>query len=269
MRRLLLAACLALPTSAWAIVPPIPRVAPGLLPPGDDKPAEPKPDAPPPAAADDDPLKTIERITQTAKAVGDRLKDTDTGEDTRKQQDQLLRDIDSLLKSPPPQGGGGGGGGSPPPPMGGGGGGGGSPPPMGGGKGGGGSGRKQRGSGGQGQQQQQPMGGAGQQQQQPMGDGGKPDKPMGQGQPTGGANDPTGSGTPQTAGAQGGKGGGKMTPDLPLDDPFSKRVWGHLPEKLRQQAMQSYREQFMPQYSELLKQYYSNIAEREKGTTRK
>ena len=106
---------------------------------------------------------------------------------------------------------------------------------------------------------------------QPKGAGGKPDdkNPMGGSKDDpmtggGGANDPK---NPMNAG--GGLGGRSVKPDLPLDDPFTKQVWGHLPEKLRQQAMQSYREQFMPKYNELLKQYYSNIAEREKASPKK
>ena len=53
-------------------------------------------------------------------------------------------------------------------------------------------------------------------------------------------------------------------PSLPNEDPFTKQVWGHLPEKLRQQASQYYREQYMPKYQEMLKQYYSNLAERDR-----
>jgi hypothetical protein len=67
-------------------------------------------------------------------------------------------------------------------------------------------------------------------------------------------------------GGMGGRGGPKT---LPNEDPFTKQVWGHLPEKLRQQAIQSYREQFMPRYSDLLKQYYSTLSELEKTTNPK
>jgi len=49
-------------------------------------------------------------------------------------------------------------------------------------------------------------------------------------------------------------------PTLPIDDAVVKEVWGHLPDKLRQQVSQYYKEQFMPKYSELLKQYYSSLA---------
>ena len=49
-------------------------------------------------------------------------------------------------------------------------------------------------------------------------------------------------------------------PSLPIDDSVVKEVWGHLPDKLRQQVSQYYKEQFMPKYSDLLKQYYSSLA---------
>lgn len=65
------------------------------------------------------------------------------------------------------------------------------------------------------------------------------------------------SGTPGT-------GSSRTPPTLPLEDSFSKQVWGHLPEKMRQQVSQYYRDQYMPRYSEMLKQYYSSLAEREK-----
>jgi len=43
-----------------------------------------------------------------------------------------------------------------------------------------------------------------------------------------------------------------------------KDVWGHLPERLRQEMDLYYREQFMPRYQELLRQYYSSLAERKR-----
>jgi len=43
---------------------------------------------------------------------------------------------------------------------------------------------------------------------------------------------------------------------------FYKDVWGHLPEKMRQEMDSYFREQFMPRYSEMLRDYYSSLAER-------
>ena len=141
--------------------------------------AEPKQAAPKagdksPGSDDIDVHKTAERIADNAQKAGERLKEKDSGADTRKIQKEILKDIDALIKKaqqpppppkssdmnpmmPPPMGGmnGGMGGNSPPKPMGGMGGTGGSgqqsPMPMGGGasgnsssKSGGGRGRSGR-----------------------------------------------------------------------------------------------------------------------------
>ena len=49
-------------------------------------------------------------------------------------------------------------------------------------------------------------------------------------------------------------------PSVPLDDEVAKEVWGHLPDKVRQQVTQYYKEEFMPRYADLLKQYYASLA---------
>jgi hypothetical protein len=268
--------------AAAGVIPPVPRLPEAALK-GLGNMAEQPGEA-------ESPEKIAERIAQNTKAAGDKLAGLDTGEGTQKTQDQILKDIDALLKqaeNPPPMGGGGqskdmndmsqqgeqkqqGGGQSQ---------GGGKKNPSGGmqpgggqPKGGagkqpkGGSWRDRRGQE-KGGQDQQPMG-QGEQQpggQQPMPKGmGDPQGPM---QPGGvGQQEPKQPGGPNQAGAnpQGGM-GGRATPALPLDDAITKQVWGHLPERLRQQMTQYYREQFMPRYGELLKQYYSSLAEREKA----
>jgi len=112
------------------------------------------------------------------------------------------------------------------------------------------------------------MGGTGSNGEQPMGQGNEPKAPGGTGSK--GDQPQAGAGNNDPKNPNGGMSGpGRRKPTLPLDDPFTKQVWGHLPEKLRQQAMQSYKEQFMPRYNELLKQYYSNIAERDQTQPKK
>ena len=103
----------------------------------------------------------------------------------------------------------------------------------------------------QGAQQQQAKG------QEPMG---KEPTPMAQGQPQ-----QLGQTDPKNAGDTPGGGGTKGARALPLDDTITKQVWGHLPERLRQQMSQYYKEQFMPKYSDMLRQYYASLAEREKA----
>lgn len=55
-----------------------------------------------------------------------------------------------------------------------------------------------------------------------------------------------------------------FTPRLPAS---YKDVWGHLPDKMRQEMDLYFREQFMPRYSDLLRQYYSSLAERERKSS--
>ena len=267
MTRYLLAfslAALGASTAFATVAAPVPRLTEWKV-----------PDAPIPETPGEmeEPAKILERLTQNTKDIGDRLKDQDTGDETRKKQEQALKDIDALLKQnePPPMDGGGGGASEmPPPPMPGGGNSGMKPPPPMGGTG-----------------QPKPMGGMGQ--PMPMGSGrpkrGGGDKPMpmpmGPGmkdpmmQP-GGMKDPMpmpmGPGMkdpmmqPGGMNPAGGTKSNSTPPSLPNEDPFTKQVWGHLPEKLRQQASQYYREQYMPKYQEMLKQYYTNLAERDKPT---
>lgn len=238
------------------VAPPVPRIPSAAL----------KPPAPEEPAEAEDAAKIADRILQNTKDAADRLKESDPGIDTRKKQDQTLRDIDALLKqaeNPPPMGGGGmsgmndqknqdmSGESSP-------------------------KGGSQKGMG-------KPQGGPGQKQagasdskgrswrdrrnQQRAGTGKEP----GPGEPKS-LPDPTGSGqrTDAKAGTAAGgndRGGrlGQPPPTLPVDDAIAKQVWGHLPEKLRQQMSQYYKEQFMPKYDDLLRQYYSSLAEREKA----
>src|SRR5262249_41030612 len=53
-------------------------------------------------------------------------------------------------------------------------------------------------------------------------------------------------------------------PALPSEDEVLRGVWGHLPDKLRQQATQYYKQEFMPRYAELLKHYYSSLQDKDK-----
>lgn len=220
------------------------------------------------------PEKIAERIQQNTKDAADRLSESDPGEETRKKQGQALKDLDELLKqAQDPMGGEGGGsseqkddmsqqgeqqnkGGSSKS--------GGSPKTGGSPKGSGKSGKS--GSGQQPQKQGwrdrqgQDQGGSAQKQPGTDNQQAKGNEPTGKEQPqTPGKNDPKNPGTNPGGGA------GKGMPALPLDDTITKQVWGHLPERLRQQMSQYYKEQFMPKYSDMLRQYYASLAEREKA----
>jgi hypothetical protein len=60
---------------------------------------------------------------------------------------------------------------------------------------------------------------------------------------------------------QGGGGGQSQGPVNRLDEMY-KDVWGHLPETMRAEMNAYSREQFMAKYNDLIKQYYSTVAEK-------
>ena len=253
---------------------------------GPDGKAPPAP-APEAVAKAANPAETVEKIIKNSKAIADRLAESDAGEGTRKTQDQTLALIDSLLKqdNPPPKsdtqdqdkdkdkdknpdqnpdqkkddqdpsGG------KQNKPMGG-------MEPKGGQQPMGGSQDRQRGErrprsgSGQAKADQKPEPGGGQKKPGDQGPKGtaKEDKknPMPGGAAGAKKDDPMGG----TAGRTGGvPNGPPQGPSVPLADEVVKDVWGHLPDRERQQITQYYREQFMPRYSDLIKQYFSSLAE--------
>jgi hypothetical protein len=269
-----------------------------VVPKPDEKRAEPKKAEPTdekPANGDEvDVQKTAERIAENAQKAGDRLKAKDPGEDTRRIQQEILKDIDALLKkaqqppqSPPdmpppmsdmppppksdmppmPKDNMGQGSGSPPPKV---------PMPKGSSEQGGGAsqpkGNPGGGGGSNGKADRRPR-----RERRPRGD-----SPMPMGDPManagqGGTNPMPASPEPknglkekdrQGSSATGAK-FGQLSPKRQSDRlaDLYKDVWGTLPDRLRQEMDLYYREQFMPRYSELLRQYYAALAEqRMKGT---
>ena len=91
----------------------------------------------------------------------------------------------------------------------------------------------------------------------PKSDPMNPDK-----KPMGGSKDQKDPKNP--SGMAGGNPNGKTIPkaSLPFDEDVTKDVWGHLPDKLRQQMTQYYKEDVMPKYAEMLRLYYSTLAEK-------
>ena len=43
-----------------------------------------------------------------------------------------------------------------------------------------------------------------------------------------------------------------------------KHLWGHLPEREREQMMQSFSDEFLPKYELEIEQYYQRLSEEEK-----
>jgi hypothetical protein len=91
----------------------------------------------------------------------------------------------------------------------------------------------------------------------PIEKGKEPKQKNGKEQMPGDAKNPKGGNGGGNVGGKDGKQGG-----LPFDDDVAKDVWGHLPDKLRQQMTQFYKDDVMPKYAELLKLYYSSLSDK-------
>jgi len=94
-----------------------------------------------------------------------------------------------------------------------------------------------------------------------------------------GANQSRQTGSSKGGGAQAGAGTGAETAGPPRDSTnrvergekqptesadakdVLRRVWGHLPEKLRDEMQASFSEQFLPKYQRLIEEYYQRLAE--------
>lgn len=191
--------------------------------------------------------KLREQIARDMQSVERKLRESDAGDGTRNLQSQILSNLDKLLKrlkNPPPQS-------SESQPMGGS-----SPMSQS-------SSSKPQPGGTQHQQQTQSMSRRERREaqrreqqrertgRQPMG---RPEQnqsitakdPMADGNSMPTSREPARSGPPET-----------------IAD-VVKDIWGHLPETLRQEVDQYYREQFMPRYRDLLQQYYLRLAETER-----
>jgi hypothetical protein len=209
---------------------------------------EPKKDGEIPAE-EIDVAKTTERIVQDATQAGKRLSDKDPGDETQRLQRDVVKNIEALirkLQEPPPMGGGGGGGSDS------------SKQPMNGGN----TSKQPMG----GMSKQSMMGGTDSNSTKSMSRKERRERNKAQ------ANAKQGQqSTPQPLRQDQKLAAGNPKDGLNKIEPKSlpprfpdvyKDVWGHLPEKMRQQMDLYFREQFMPRYSELLKQYYSSLAER-------
>jgi hypothetical protein len=182
----------------------------------------------------------FDRVAKGMRSASEKLDGKVTGDETTKIQEQVIRDLDELIKqlqNPPPNGGGGGGGG-----------GGSSEGGSSKSGGGGGSSRQQQAGDGKGRPQggtpkQQPQGGGGEQ-------GGKDRKDAE------GSDERTDSERKAAAEAARKK-------KLEID------VWGHLPPHLRDQLLNTYGERMLPKYEQLVKQFYEALSEQNESKPRR
>ena len=236
----------------------------------DDKKTPPKKEdgkeEPEPAQPQEDEAEVLNRVAKNVRMAEEKIANKELGDNTRQLQEDILKDLDSLIQAAenPPQGGGGGGGGGddkqdqP------------NDPKANSGK-----------SGSMGQQPGKQGSGSGQgsrsmrAQRRHQGNGtqqaNKGGKPNGSGQPMPGMGEGN-QGNQQASGKSGGNnGGGGANTSKEGENPNAdlyKEAWGHLPPALRAEMMAySNDKQFMAKYDELIKRYYRSIAEegRKKG----
>jgi hypothetical protein len=218
------------------------------------------------AEPQEDEKEVLNRVAKNMRSLEERLANKELGDGTRQVGDDILKDLESLIRSMenPPSGGGGGesqndpsGGANDQKNKGGQSGGGGQSSPSGGGKRGG---QRKQGGG----SQPQPGGGKNGGGQQPGGGGNQPppDKQPGK-NPMGGGqgeknNDPSG-GNKQNNGKAGND---NKDGDLSHNADLYKDIWGHLPEAMRNE-MNAYSsdKEMIPKYDALIKKCSRTIAE--------
>lgn len=217
-------------------------------------------DEPEPQAPKEDEAEVLNRVAKNARLAEEKIANKELGGGTRQLQEDILSDLDSLIRaaeSPPPQGGGGGGDSNDN-----------QQNQQNNSKsqsGGGGSMGKQSGKQGGGSS---PSPSSSRQARQQRRSGSQQAKKSGSGSDAPSSDsDPNRQRPGETGGNNGGGGAkGSEGPDKNAD--IYKDVWGHLPESLRAE-MNAYSndKQFMSKYDELIKRYYRSLAEegRKKG----
>jgi hypothetical protein len=256
------------------------------LKPGDESPKQPAP-LPSEKKEDSEESKIVDRLSRNSRSAEKRLGENDASEETRKLQREVLKDIDeliALLKQPPPGGdsssdsSSGGGSSSQ----------GGKSSSSQGGKSSPSSGGSAAGSGGGSNSGKQSLSRREQREQRRQNEqatAGSKSGPANDRNLTKNSGEKPSSGTnksgdsvipmndngkpgdatpPQNAGNSNDRKKENALPSDPVVAEFYKDIWGHLPEKMRQEMDAYFKERFMPRYSDLLRQYYSNIAEQNK-----
>jgi hypothetical protein len=181
----------------------------------------------------------LERAANGMRDAGDKLNENQTGQDTRKVQEQVIRDLDELIKqmqNPPPpphgQGGGGGGGGS----------------------------SSSSGSGKGSQSQMQKLGGGQGQSGQKSGQGKSGKASQGQqgteSSKSGGQEKKVAEGSEERSESE-----RKASEEAARKKKLEMDVWGHLPPHLRDQLLNTYGEKVLPKYQNLVKQFYEALSE--------
>lgn len=189
---------------------------------------------------DEDPAKAaasekenkLDRVAKGMRNAGEKLDGEETGETTRKIQQQVIKDLEDLinqLQNPPPQGGGGGGGGATSKSM---------------------SGQLQ-------QLQKSGQSSKSRSQQASAGPGAEVKKP-------GGKEKEKAEGSEERSDAE-----RKAAEEAARKKKLDMDVWGHLPPHLREKLLNTYGERTLPKYQQLVKQFYESLSEQGSSSPRR
>lgn len=190
----------------------------------------------------------LERAAQGMRNAGNKLSDAATGDETREIQQQVIKDLEELIRQmqnpPPPQGGGGGGGG-----------GGGSRNQQNAG-GGGSSSRLSRSQGQRGSAQ-------GRRQQGGQSERDAQANASDKGTSQGGQEKSKAEGSEERTESE-----RKAAEEAARKKKMEMDVWGHLPPHLREQLLNTYGERMLPKYQHLVKQFYEALSDQSEGPRR-
>lgn len=171
----------------------------------------------------------LNRIAKGMRNAGEKLDGDETGEETRKVQQQVIKDLDDLinqLQNPPPSGGGGGGG----------------------------DGASSRaGKSGQGQMQKMQSKGQLGKSEQSKGQMGSQNAQLNK---SGGKDRKDAQGSDERTDSE-----RKAAEEEARKKKLEMDVWGHLPPHMREQLLNTYGERMLPKYQQLVKQFYESLSE--------
>jgi hypothetical protein len=180
-------------------------------------------DEDPPEGAEKEKENKLDRAAKGMRTAGEKLDDKRTGDDTRKIQEQVIRDLEDLIKqlqNPPPSQGGGGGAMS-----------------------------KAQVQKMQGQRGQQGQSSRSQQANAQGAEGAAAKK-------SGGREKETPGGSEERSESD-----KKAAEEAARKKKLEMDVWGHLPPHLREQLLNTYGERMLPKYQQLVKQFYEALSE--------
>ena len=177
----------------------------------------------------------LEKAAQGMRSAGEKLDESQTGKDTRKIQEQVIRDLDELIKqmqNPPPSNGGGGGGGAM-------------------------SMTKSKSGQGQAMSRQQKLL---QGRQQP----GKSQAGQGADSKSGSQDKKVAEGSSERTESE-----RKAAEEAARKKKLEMDVWGHLPPHLRDRMLNNYGERMLPRYQQMVKQFYESLSEQSESQPRR